>query len=136
MMRDTHRIVIKAMRGLGVRRLITISAFGVGKSRDNVWWPLRLVLFSGGMKIGMEDHDAVEKLVREEGEKGGLEWTLVKPVMLGEGPKREEVVVFGEDGRGTGCVEKVGRETVAGFVVERCLEGSEWVGGTPVIGER
>lgn len=137
MLTDAHVAVIKAMResGTGVKRIVTISAFGVGSSREGVWWPLRWVLFNSGMRVAMDDQNAVEEVVRREGRDGGLEWTLVRPVMLGDGPRRE-VRVFGERGEGTGWVEKVSRETVAGFVIEDCLEKGEWVGKTPVVGER
>lgn len=85
----------------------------------------------------MDDHGAVEELVRRAGEDWGLQWTLVRPVMLTETEGvGKEVLVFGGDGRGTGCVEMVSRETVAGFVVGKCVEKGRWVRGTPVIGER
>lgn len=82
------------------------------------------------MLASMQDHAGVEEVVRSS----GLEWTLVRPVMLWEG-EGSDIKVFGDNGEGVGLVAKVARESVAAFLVGRCLEKGEWVGGTPVIAD-
>ncbi|PMD38663.1 NAD(P)-binding protein [Hyaloscypha variabilis F] len=137
LMADTHIAVLAAMKKHGIKRLITISAFGVGDSNEYVFWPMRMVLNYSAMKVAFEDHNVVEEVVRREageweGEGKGLKWTLVRPCMLKEGDGKE-VSVFGEQGRGVGLMPSVSRESVARFVVERCLEKEEFVARTPVI---
>ena len=122
-------VVLQAMKKFGIRRLVTISAFGVGDSNPNVFWPMRVVLNHSNMAFAYEDHNAVEQVMRKS---KGVEWTLVRPVMLSDGP-RGEVKVFGSQGKGIGMMPSVSRESVAGFVVERCLENREFKGETPVI---
>ncbi|CZR53597.1 uncharacterized protein PAC_03477 [Phialocephala subalpina] len=130
LMTDTHKAVIAAMKSCSppITRLITISSFGVGDSKPFVFWPMRYLLSHFGIGAAFEDHNALEPVVRES----GLEWTLVRSVMMGDGGKGE-VKVFGERGEGIGWMPKIGREAVAGFVIEECLEGGKWVDGTPVI---
>ncbi|KAE9362826.1 NAD(P)-binding protein [Stipitochalara longipes BDJ] len=135
LMTDTHAAVLSAMKTHGIRRLITISAFGVGDSNSQVFWPMKMVLNHSSMAFAFEDHNAVEALVRktaDEWERGKLQWTLVRPCMLKDA-EAGEVKVLGEQGKGVGLLPSVSRETVAGFVVERCLEKEEFVARTPVI---
>jgi len=125
------------MRKFGIKRLITISAFGVGDSNKNVVLPVRLVLNYSSMAYAFEDHGEVEKLVRrtaEEWKREGrsLEWTLVRPCMLND-KEAAEVKVLGNDGKGAGLMAGISRGSVVRFMVERCLEKGEFVGCTPVI---
>lgn len=73
--------ILSAMRTHGVRRLIFTSAIGVGESvRDE---PLPMRLFSGIMLRGIyADKVAGEALIRNS----DLDWTLVQPVQLTDGP--------------------------------------------------
>jgi hypothetical protein len=123
------------MKKHSIKRLITISAFGVGDSNSNVILPMRMVLNHSPMAFAFSDHNAVEASVRktaQEWEGGTLEWTLVRPCMLSDGGVKA-VKVLGEQGKGAGLLSGVSRGSVATFVVERCLEKGEFVGRTPVI---
>lgn len=98
-----------------------------------------MVLNHSSMAFAFEDHNAVEEFVRRtaaeaEGQRKGweLQWTLVRPCMLNGGGVKV-VKVLGEQGKGAGLLPSVSRESVASFVVERCLEGGEFVGKTPAI---
>ena len=110
-----------------------MSALGVGSSNPYLFLPVRLIFRHSNVNIGFKDHEAVEAFMKAEVEKGGVEWTGVKPVMLVEGEKRG-VKVWGETGNGAGAMPNVTRRSVAGFLVD-CVEGKneEWVGKTPVI---
>ncbi|MCJ1447464.1 MAG: hypothetical protein MMC23_007975 [Stictis urceolatum] len=128
MMTDAHAALCEAMAQRGIKRIVTMSAFGVGSSRGNVNWAVNLVLRKTNMKAQFEDHDAVDEEMRA---RAGVEWTLVRPVMLAEGGKAE-IKVCGDEGEGVGWLDRISRESVAGFLVD-CAEGEEWVGGSPVI---
>ncbi|KAE8447343.1 hypothetical protein EG329_010901 [Mollisiaceae sp. DMI_Dod_QoI] len=141
LMTETNEAAIAAMRAASptIKRLITISAFGVGDSRPFMFFPTRFFLDHSNVAFGYKDHNAVEVLVRREGEKaqGDLEWTLVKPAMLSDGKEGEgkKAKVYGDSGEGIGRVPKISREAVAAFVVRECLEKGMWVRATPVIAE-
>lgn len=123
--------VVAAMRRYGVRRLVSLSSFGVGESNRNVWWPMRIVMNHASMNVGVKDHGMVEKYMRsDEGE--GIEWVGVKPVML-TGDDKRPVRVLGEAGEGAGMMPSISRASVAGWIVDCVEDGKEWVGKTPVI---
>ena len=112
--RDCVTHAISAMNAHGVKRLVVMSAFGVGSSYAALPYLMRAIFRWTNMRVSIEDHDALDAMIRAEGE--GLEWVLVRPARLveGEGPVRE----MGEEGRGVGLMGRVGRGGVAGFLVE------------------
>lgn len=74
--RGTER-VLEAMRSAGVRRLVVQSTYGIGDTYARL--PLSLKLFfSLVIRPQVDDHGRQERLVRDS----GLDWTLVRPVVL------------------------------------------------------
>ncbi|TVY35100.1 Flavin reductase (NADPH) [Lachnellula subtilissima] len=129
MMTDAHIALIAAMKTHGIRRLVTMSAFGVGDSMPNLILPMRFILSHSGVAYGYRDHIGGEKVIRSS----GLDWTIVKPAMLKDG-ERKEVTVWGNQGKGIGMMPKASRASVAGFLV-KCAGSDEWNGMTPVIAD-
>jgi putative NADH-flavin reductase len=74
--------IVPAAKQHGVRRLILISAFGVGDSSRNAPFVPRLMyrLLLGDI---YRDKKAGEDIVKAS----GLDWTIIHPVMLTTGPK-------------------------------------------------
>jgi putative NADH-flavin reductase len=95
---DSARNTLEAMSTHGIKKLVIVSAFGVGDSNPNVWWPMRQVLNKSQMAYAFDDHNALEGIVRESSR---VEWTLVRPVMMDDG-NEAEVTVFGDQGEGLG----------------------------------
>ncbi|KAK4890016.1 hypothetical protein LTR27_011235 [Elasticomyces elasticus] len=133
LMRDSVRTSLAVMKQHGVRRLVVMSAFGVGDSFASLAWPLRQLFRRSNMSYGFEDHDALDLEVRKESAEGGwgLEWTLVRPVMLKEGPVKA-VRKLGERGEKAGMFDSVTRESVASFLVE-VIEGGRLKGEAVVV---
>ena len=75
------RMIVPAMERGGVRRLILLSAFGVGESRRHAPWVSR-VMYRVLLGDIFRDKLAGEKRVRQ----CGLDWTIVHPVLLTNGP--------------------------------------------------
>ena len=75
------RHIVAAMQSAGVRRLVVVSAFGVGETRPQLpfafWLFYRTVL-----REQMADKERQEVLVKSS----GLDWTLVQPVALTDRP--------------------------------------------------
>lgn len=66
--------VIDAMQRFGVRRLVAVTAIGVGESKNNVpmfFKPLMLTI----LKASYEDMERQEQAIRES----GLDWVIVRP---------------------------------------------------------
>jgi putative NADH-flavin reductase len=75
-------VLVAAMRQLGVRRLIVTSAYGVGATRRDVP-PVPRILMTLLFRDLYDDKAAGDDLVR----RSGLDWTLVYPVTLTNGPE-------------------------------------------------
>lgn len=73
--------VIRAMREAGLRRLVVQTSFGVGATRDRLRLADRL-FFSLLLKPQIADTEVQNAAV----EKSGLDWVLVQPVHLTDGP--------------------------------------------------
>ena len=121
----THAL-LPAMARSGVRRLVCISALGVGDSRghggfifDRLFQPLLL-------RHAYEDKGRQEAAIRAS----SLDWVIVRPAMLTNGPARGGVraIVDLADINGG----KVARVDVARFVVEQ-LAKDTWLKQTPSL---
>ena len=115
---NAARNIIKAMQTGGVRRLMVVSAIGVGGTADLVpsWYEHLIMptLLRGAMK----DKEKMEPLV----EASGLEWTLVRPGHLVDGEATGQVRLF-EAGSGE-TAPKIPRADVAAFMLKALAEGT------------
>jgi putative NADH-flavin reductase len=115
------RNIISAMQLNAIRRLIVVSSLGVGDSKDQVPFFFKVVAATFLRKV-MRDKEA---LVRTS----GLDWTLVRPGGLTDGP-RTGAYQFGVDP--TIRAGQVSRADVADFVL-REVERNEFIGMAPAI---
>jgi putative NADH-flavin reductase len=120
------RALVAAMTRAGVRRLICISALGVGDSRnhggfvfDRLFQPLLL-------GPAYKDKERQEAAIRAS----SLDWVVVRPAMLTNGPPRGRVRATADLAGVNGG--KIARADVAQFVVEQ-LTTDTWLRRTPVI---
>ena len=118
--------VIDAMKKAGVKRLVILSAMGVGESRALMNPIVRALVIGWLLKAPFEDHARQEQAVRES----GLEWVIARPGRLTNGPARRQYV------RKT-AIEPVpgsiSRSDVADFLVEACVVPT-WVGQAVQLG--
>ena len=83
--------IIQGMKEYKVKRLIIISAMGVGESWDTLSG-INKFFFATLLKSSREDHEAQEAAVKES----GLDWTIIRPSGLVDTP-RTGVYDFGEN---------------------------------------
>ena len=76
--------IIKAMKGTPVRRLIVITAMGVGESWSTLSFFNRL-FFATVLRNARRDHEKQELYVKES----DLDWTIIRPSGLTDGPFAE-----------------------------------------------
>lgn len=81
LMRATVPALVSSMERRGVRRLILLSALGVGESASRAPLAPRLAFRSFLRQVG-QDKERAEQAVRAS----GLEWTIVYPPSLSTGP--------------------------------------------------
>jgi uncharacterized protein YbjT (DUF2867 family) len=119
-------LIAVAMKAAGSRRLVVLSAYGVGETRPLVGFLLDKLVISWLLRAPFADHERQERLVRES----GLDWVIARPTRLTDGPARGRFVK-------TAAVERVpstiSRADVAAFLVEACAAAA-WVGKAVQLG--
>jgi len=104
--------IIEAMRGTGVKRLIFTSALGVGDSY-RISPILPKIFFSTLLRGIYADKLIGDQMIRNS----GLDWTIVQPAVLTDGPLTTNYRV-GEQLSLSG-MNKVSRADTAHFIVDR-----------------
>ena len=106
------RHVIAGMVKHQVKRLIVISAAGVGESWQQIGW-LSRILFKTLLKNVLNDHIAQEALIKDT----DLEWTIVRAAILTEKPASGDYVASNTAKSG-----KIARADVADFLVKQATD--------------
>lgn len=103
--------LVPAMRKAGVKRVIYLSAFGVGADWKKLPWWARFIIRSSPTRFSYEDHAAAEALLAGS----DLAWTIIRPTMLDEAdsgaPAREMR-------KGDSFMRKVGRKGLAVMMLQ------------------
>lgn len=123
---ESTRILVDAMKAAGVKRLITVTGIGAGDSRGHGGFLYDAILFPLLLKRVYDDKDVQERIVRSS----GLDWTIVRPGMLSNGPAtgRYRVLTASKDWR----FGVISRADVANFLV-RLTKDPALIGATPLL---
>ncbi len=114
------RYCLDAMKERGVKRLVILSAHGVGASKPAASWFQRTLLIGGLLKGFFLDHEVQERITQES----GLDFVIARPTRLTNGKANGKYVRTAELTR---VPASISRADVADFLVEAC-ESSTWVG--------
>ena len=117
------RLMMAVMRQHGVRRLVVESAFGAGESLAQANLVERLV-FATLLWAPYEDKNLMEPEVKAS----GLEWTILRPTRLTNGPLTGRYTVSA----GRPATSSVSRADVAAAML-RAVEERLWVGKSPAV---
>ena len=112
--------VILSMKECGCRRLLCVTGAMIGEGYMNRTLPFSLMARLARRKMPglMDDRETQEAAVKHS----GLDWTIFKPPLLTDGPRREEIV-HGE-GISMGLGSKLGRADLARFMLDAAGSGS------------
>lgn len=109
------RVLVSEMHRAGVRRLVSVTGFGTGESRERLSLLERIphALVLGRVYA---DKDVQERMIRES----GLDWVIARPTVLTDGPRtgRYRVLLAPEAWR-NGLIS---RPDVADFLVGQAEE--------------
>ncbi len=122
---DATRILVDAMEEIGPKKLICVTGFGAGNSRGRGGLVYNAAFF---LLLGRayDDKDVQEQIVR----RSGLEWMIVRPVILTNGPKTGAYrVLTNPRDWGFGCIS---RADVGDFLVKQ-IDDDTYLGATPVL---
>jgi uncharacterized protein YbjT (DUF2867 family) len=120
------RALVKAMNRQSVRRLVCITGLGAGDSRGHGGFVFDQLIFRLLLRKVYDDKNRQEGIVRAS----GLDWVLVRPMVLNDKPPRGQVRAM-VDLAGINGGE-IPRADVATFVVEQ-LTSDEWLRKAPLI---
>jgi putative NADH-flavin reductase len=116
------KLVIRAMKASGVRRLIVLSAIGVGETKKISGWIAETFLYGMLFKLPYADHERQEQDTRES----GLEWVIARPARLTDGPATKTYIKRAGLER-VPWSWAISRADVGDFLVE-AAEVDKWVG--------
>ena len=122
---DATRILIPAMQDKSVGRLICVTGFGAGDSRDSVGC-LQRIPFRIFLGRAYDDKNIQERLIRES----DLDWVIVRPGVLTNGRRTGRYRVLDEPGSWRNGL--ISRADVADFIV-RQIDDDAYVGKAPVL---
>jgi putative NADH-flavin reductase len=120
---DGTRMILAVMQQHGVRRLVVESAFGAGESLTQANLVARMV-FATLLWAPYEDKNLMEPEVMAS----GLEWTILRPTRLTNGPQTGRYAVSA----GRPAVSSVSRADVAAAML-RAVEERLWVGESQTV---
>ncbi len=121
--RGTERI-LEAMKACGVRRILVVTSLGVGDSREQVQ-----LLFRTFMDMTLKHVMAAKEEQEVRVKASGLDWTIVRPGGLTDGPKTG-TYQFGTDR--TIKAGRIARADVADFLLKQLTDES-FIHQTPAV---
>ena len=122
---DATRVLITAMRGYGVKRLICVTGFGAGDSRASISCLQRLP-FQIVFGRAYDDKSLQEKLIKES----DLDWTIARPGVLTSGPRTGSYRILSEASQWRNGI--ISRADVAEFLVQQ-IGDPAYIRKTPVL---
>ena len=118
------RAVVAAVHQHGVRRIIAVSALGVGDSVRQSSFFFRHVVLPTFLRGSTKDKAAMEQEIRQ----AGVDFIIVRPAVLNDHPATGRTRVF----EGTEKANKITRADVAQFVVDQ-LSSDTYLGTAVTI---
>jgi len=122
---EATRVLVPAMQRRGVKRLIAVTGFGAGDSRDAIGLlqsvPFRLILGRA-----YDDKDVQERLIKAS----ALDWTIVRPGILTNGPLSGRYKVLTKPAEWRNGI--ISRADVADFIV-RAVDNDDTIRRAPVL---
>lgn len=118
--------VVEAMKNSACRRLICVTGLGAGDSRGHGGFLYDKIIYPLLLKSIYADKDRQERVVRES----GLDWVIVRPGVLTNGPRTGEYRVLTELKGVHGG--KISRADVADFILREATE-MKYKGQTPLL---
>jgi len=127
LMADSVANVVSVMEKHSIQKLVVMSSFGTADSLPNVILPMRFAIQHTNLGVSYVDHGMVDKEVKAT----GLDFVLVRPNRLTNGPKAP-VKVFDDAGKRMGGFMSISRASVASFLMD-AVEQNIWNRRTPTI---
>jgi len=122
---DATRVLVRAMEAKGVKRLIAVTGFGAGDSREAIGL-LQSLPFSLVFGRAYDDKSEQERLIRQS----SLEWTIARPGVLTDGRRTGRPKILADPSQWRNGM--IARADVADFLV-RQIEDRTYLRKAPVL---
>jgi putative NADH-flavin reductase len=120
---------ITAMEERGIRRIVLMTAIGVGDSANKLPAFFSLLKSISNIRFAYADHDRQEKIL----ESSDLDWTIVRPVGLNE--KNDDLSILSDITSNGKIKSMISRNAVAHFIL--CtIENGQFIRKKPAISNR
>lgn len=117
---------VRLMKDGGIRRLVLMTALGVGDSFRQMPWFFALLTKISSIRYVYADHAVQEKVLEDS----GLDWTIVRPVALRDDNENLSVI---HNLNGNGRLNSfISRKAVAHFMLD-CIEKGDFIRQKPAI---
>lgn len=126
LMADSVANATAAMAAHEIRRIVVVSAFGVGDSLSTAALPLRWMFTRTNLKHTYADHNLVDKEIRGT----DTDWTLLRPAAFNKKPEAGKIAVT--DIRGPKPSFSISRAAVAQFAVD-VIDSGAYIHEAPII---
>lgn len=123
---DASRVLVEAMQHANVRRLIAVTGLEAGDSRGSAGFLHARVLFPLILQRIYDDKSAQEEIIRSS----GLDWTVVRPGILTDGPATGRYRVLTDAKTWQGGF--ISRRDVADFLIRQITDDTS-IGSTPLL---
>ena len=119
------RNIVRAMERAGIKRFVCESSLGVGDSKWKLGWVHNLIAIPLFLRNILADKEVQEQIIASS----SLEWVIVRPAALTNGPQRN-VYRAGSDVGNWFFPSRISRSDVAAFMLEQLTDG-EYLRKTP-----
>ncbi|MCB8995121.1 MAG: SDR family oxidoreductase [Bacteroidales bacterium] len=117
---------VSLMKEKGIKRIILMTALGVGDSANQIPWFFKFLMKISNIKYAYADHDRQEKVLEDS----GLDWTVVRPVYLSDENNNLSIL---HNINGEGFIKsKISRNAVAHLMLD-CIEKNLFIHQKPGI---
>jgi len=125
-MTDATRHILTVMSEQNIRRIVLTSTQNAGDGRPGLNPVFKALVKFSNLKASFDDHDGVDEAVRAS----DTDWTLVRAVLLADGPVVTPVraAEAGTEKPGT----RINRADLAGFLLDTVEQGT-WIHKAPLV---
>lgn len=116
---DGIAAIIRIMEEAKVKRFVYLSSIGAGDSRKFLPQPIRFFVADLMLRVPLADHTANEKRIIHS----TLEWTIIRPGGLTDGPKTESLN-HGSENTKRNSNPNISRANVAAFMVNQLTDSA------------
>lgn len=117
------------MQNNDIKRIVSISAAGVGNSVKEIPFWFRWLIQISNIKYAYQDHQKQEEILQEN----NIDWTVIRPVGLTNSKKFKPLIISFENKPKPKLL--ISRRHVAKFILD-CITNNSYIKEIPTISEK